>query len=210
MAFRYLVYVSDRKIDMLLPQLDAGATRQRKWEIGFDLKLLKAKATDEPRAGADRVTRLERVVRWLHDHGDLGTVDNPGQFVWGLMPLRWGPMIGQDGHSMIYLGGRDEKTVVGLGGSREHVFGLPGQEAGQGSPLSRSMLPSLLQAITPPGHGTGVDGDEDALAAVHAASTGLRGPAQNMEFIAKRLLQGPGPDGTVVLLGSPLYVALVD
>jgi hypothetical protein len=31
-----------------------------------------------------------------------------------------------------------------------------------------------------------------------------------MEFVAKRLMHEPGPDGTDVLLGSPLYVALVD
>ncbi|MFJ9146885.1 DUF7019 family protein [Streptomyces sp. NPDC102270] len=31
----------------------------------------------------------------------------------------------------------------------------------------------------------------------------LRGPAQTVEFVAQKLLQGPSP------LGSPLYVALV-
>ena len=37
---------------------------------------------------------------------------------------------------------------------------------------------------------------------------GLPGPAQRVEFIAKRLAEKSGPDGA--LLGSPIYVALVD
>ncbi|WP_033342107.1 DUF7019 family protein [Catenuloplanes japonicus] len=210
MGFRYFVYISDRMVEMLLPQMDRGSTRSRTWEIGFDLKVLRGGLTGEPRAGADRVERLERVVRWLHDHGDLGTVDQPGQFVWGLMPMRWGPMTGLDGLPMIYLGGEDGKTVVGLGGSRKHVFGLPGAEVAPETSLSRSMLPSLLKGITPPQADPAPDGEAAALAAVHAATTGLRGVPQTMEFIAKRLLQGDGPDGTTVLLGSPLYVAQAD
>jgi hypothetical protein len=209
-GFQYFVYISDSKVNMMLAQIDAGRLRSRTRTVGFDLKVLKGGLTEEPRAGADRVARLQRVVRWLHDHGDLGSVDQPGQFVWGLMPMRWGPMTGHDGKPMIYLGGEDGTTVVGLGGSRAHVFGLPGPEAAQDAPLSRSMLPSLMQAITPAETDPAPDGEPAALAVVHAATTGLRGPAQNMEFIAKRLLHGPGPNGSTVLLGSPLYVALAD
>ncbi|MBE1537035.1 hypothetical protein H4W34_006868 [Actinomadura algeriensis] len=49
------------------------------------------------------------------------------------------------------------------------------------------------------------------------ANARLRGPVQLMEFVAKRLLCGPSPYPELdagqerhVLLGSPLYVALVD
>lgn len=62
-----------------------------------------------------------------------------------------------------------------------------------------------------------VDGDLDradraALARVQGAVASLRWPAQNVEFVAKRLLHGDSPDGTArsVLLGTPVYVATVD
>jgi hypothetical protein len=47
---------------------------------------------------------------------------------------------------------------------------------------------------------------------VHRANEAMPGPDQNLEFVAKRLLHGPSPTspGVDVLLGSPLYVALVD
>jgi hypothetical protein len=45
----------------------------------------------------------------------------------------------------------------------------------------------------------------------------LRGPAQTVEFVARRMLHGPCPypelvprDDMTVLLASPLYGALVD
>ncbi|WP_416351752.1 DUF7019 family protein [Streptomyces rochei] len=47
---------------------------------------------------------------------------------------------------------------------------------------------------------------------VERAVARLRWPAQNVEFVAKRLLHGESPDGTgtSVLLGTPLYAAVVD
>jgi hypothetical protein len=214
MSFRYFVYISDSKVDMLLQQIDPGATRKRTAEVSVDLKVLKGKRGVQDAVGADRTERLERVVRHLTDFGDLGSVDEPGQFFWGLLPLRWGPLIGADGFPLVYFGGRTEATVLGLGGSRRHVFGAP--PTGElDSPLSRSQLPSLLDGIVKqPEIAAAVtgedDGDAEACHTVHRATIDLRGPAQNMEFIAKRLLHGTTADGDSVLLGSPLYVALVD
>ncbi|MBL7252718.1 DUF7019 family protein [Paractinoplanes lichenicola] len=203
MSFRYFVYISDAKVEMLLQQIEPGALRKHTSEVGLGLQFLTAKRAGETLAGAERTARLERVVRHLTDFGDLGTIDEPGQFFWGLLPLRWGPTVGADGFPMIYFGGRAGKTILGLGGSRAHVFGAPPGPDQQVLPVGRSMLPSLLEGITR------VDG-ADAPEAVRAATDALRGPEQNMEFIAKRLMDEPGPEGERVLLGSPLYVALVD
>ena len=212
MSFRYFVYISDSKVDMLLQQIDPGATRKRTTSVTVDLKVLKGQRGVETAVGADRTERLERVVRHLTDFGDLGSVDEPGQFFWGLLPLRWGPLVGADGLSLVYFGGRTERTVLGLGGARSHVFGAP-PAAELEPPLSRSLLPSLLAGIVKvPSIAAAVtgEGDGEAFEAVHRATTDLRGPAQNMEFIAKRLVHGETAAGESVLLGSPLYVALVD
>ncbi|SDP88826.1 DUF7019 family protein [Lentzea jiangxiensis] len=214
MSFQYFVYISDSKVDMLLQQIDPAATRKRTSELAVDLKFLKGKRGAEAVVGADRTARLERVVRYLTDFGDLGSVDEPGQFFWGMLPLTWGPLVGADGLSLVYFGGRTGQTVLGLGGSRAHVFGAPPQ--GEQDPLiSRSMLPSLLDGIVKAPEVAAVltekyDGNAEALEAVRRTTTDLRGPAQNMEFVARRLLHGKSAGGDTVLLGSPLYVALVD
>jgi hypothetical protein len=224
MSFSYYLYVSDSKIDMLLPQISPGSGGKRKSEFGVDLKVLTAKRTVEPSAG-DRIARLETVVRYLRDHGDLGSVDEPGQFFWGLLPMRWGPFPAQagteTGSSLVFFGGRTDKTVVGLGGSLKHVLGsVP--DADEPS-FGRSPMPALLDGLGLPSDledeyvADAVDADLDsadraALVRVRHAVTSLRWPAQNVEFVAKRLLQGDDgqSDPKSVLLGSPVYVALVD
>ncbi|MCE7003763.1 hypothetical protein LWC34_13135 [Kibdelosporangium philippinense] len=212
MSFRYYLYISDAKIDMLLAQIDPAATNKRTSEISVGVSAAKAKRTVE--TTGDQVGRLERVVRHLNEHGDVGTVEEPGQFFWGLLPMQWGPMVTDNGSSLVYFGGRDERTIVGLGGSAGHVVGA---EHADQRPPSPSLLPVLLDMIDDREPEPGVDLDEAALASVHRANSRLRGPVQNVEFLAKRLLSGPSPypeldgrDDMSVLLGSPLYVALAD
>ncbi|MFF7144808.1 DUF7019 family protein [Streptomyces nodosus] len=217
MSFRYYLYISDSKVDMLLPQIDPGFTARRTSEIGVDLKVLTAKRTGGA-VSADRTARLERVLRYLQDFGDLGSVDEPGQFFWGLLPMRWGPFPGQVEPSPVFFGGRTDRTVVGLGGSSRHLLG-----SAPGGGAMFSLMPPLLRGL-----GTEsdledeilvdtVNGDQEdrsALAVVQRAVERLKGPAQNVEFVAKRLLDGDSPYpesvGMSVLLGSPVYVALVD
>ncbi len=215
MSFRYYLYISDSKVDMLLAQIEPGFARKRTSEISLGMSVAGAKRTVEA-AGPDRIARLERVVRHLHEHGDVGTVDEPGQFFWGLLPMQWGLVGEPAGSATVYFGGRDGRTLVGLGGAAGHVLGT--QQAAPSEFLSPSWLPALLHVLhDPEGDEQGQDDDRAALSTVHRAHSRLRGPAQNVEFVAKRLLHGPSPypeldgrDDMRVLLGSPLYVALVD
>lgn len=225
MSLRYYVYISDAKVDMLLPQVDAGFGRKRATEVGVSLKFLSAKRSVEAPA-SDRVARLERVVQHLDDFGDVGTVDEPGQYVRGRLPMRWGPLVsGQT--SLVYFGGHTERTILGLGGASGHVLGVPAAapaEPGPGPAFAPSTMPGLLAglaaAASADGAATGADEEAvspRALASVHLMNRLLRGAEQEVEFLAKRLLHGPSPypeldthDGMTVLLGSPLFVALAD
>ncbi|MER5702847.1 SAVMC3_10250 family protein [Micromonospora sp. NPDC002296] len=226
MAFRYYLYISDTKIDMLLSQIDPGHHRRRAAEFSVNLPFVGAKRTVEAPA-ADLVNRLERVTRYLDDHGDVGSVDAPGQFFRGLLPMQWGVVPTTDGSPLVHFGGRSEHTIVGLGGSAVHVIGASPPAEPAPHALAPSMMPALLAGLVDgdgadPRAATDADAGLDAadvagLASVHRAGTRLRGPAQNVEFLAKRLLSGPSPypeldgrPGMTVLLGSPLYVALVD
>jgi hypothetical protein len=218
-SFKYYLYVSDAKIDMLLSQINPEASHKRGTELGVDLKVLKAKRVSEPSAG-DSLARLELVVRHLLDYGDVGSVEEPGQFFWGLLPMRWGPFPVETGSSLVFFGGQTGGTTVGLGGSVKHVLGSVPDAAEHG--IGRSLMPPMLDALGVSSDledeyvADAVDGDLDrtdgtALAKVHETVTSLRWPAQNVEFMAKRLLHGNDPrSGESVLLGSPIYVALVD
>ncbi|MDA3627737.1 SAVMC3_10250 family protein [Saccharopolyspora oryzae] len=218
MTFRYYLYVSDSKVDMLLSQIDPRFAAKRSTEVGVNLQMVSAKRSTAPTD--DRFLRLERVVRYLQDHGDVGTVDEPGQFFGGLLPMRWTSMPGAADPSLVFLGGCDGRNVVGLGGSARHLLGsVPGVDDAR---PSSSLLPAILDQLGTASEledelvldsvGDDLDRtDHSALAAVHRAVRELRTPAQNVEFIAKRLLHGTGPGGDEsVVLGSPIYVAQVD
>lgn len=210
-TFRYYVFISDSKVDMLLPQIDPGRSRagKRTTELKVNLSVLSAKVTSDSSGGGDRIARLERVVRYLADFGDLGTVDEPGQFFAGIMPMRWGPFLET---SLVYFAGEQDDVVVGLGGSGKHVLGAPA-ESEKGSP-GGSNTPWLLKGLAADPEisellGVGQDSDDNVLRAVTFAGAEMPGPEQNVEFIAKRLLHGR-VDGKSVILGSPLYAAVAD
>ncbi|MET7704898.1 SAVMC3_10250 family protein [Micromonospora sp. NPDC005413] len=228
MSFRYYLYISDAKVDMLLSQIDPGYHRKRSAEFSVNLTFVGAKHTVESPA-ADQVARLERVTRYLDDHADVGDVDAPGQFFRGLLPMQWGIVPTTNERALVYFGGRTEDTIIGLGGSPFHVIGAsppdPASHAFGGSSTMPALLDGLVEGddtdLDPGVLNDGITGadaaDAQALASVHRAGTRLRGPVQNVEFLAKRLLSGPSPypeldgrPGMTVLLGSPLYVALVD
>ncbi|MGW1375159.1 DUF7019 family protein [Streptomyces sp. NPDC002446] len=224
MAFRYYLYVSDTKVDMLLAQLDPGFDRKSSTEWGVQLPPFSARRTVE-RAPVRRFERLDHVVRHLDDFGDVGTVDEPGAFFRGHLAMQWGHLPSGEsgsGHSGVFFTGRTERTTVGLGGSGVHVVGAGGAGAAEQSvALAGSVLPAVLAGLAAEGDGDAngplgeAGGEEAALATVRQACAALRGPAQTVEFLAKRLISGPSPypeldGGRGVLLGSPLYVALVD
>ncbi|MGQ7753670.1 DUF7019 family protein [Streptomyces sp. WC2508] len=209
-SVRYYLYISDAKADMLLSQIDPAWGRKRVTELSLGLTVAGVKRSVETH-GADRVARLERVLRHLEDHADLGHVDEPGQYVHGVLPMQWGA-IGDGG--TVYFGGRSEHTVVGLGGSAEHLLGTVAAAPPEQSVLSASLPPVLLNqlaALAP----QDAAADPEALATVLQANATLRGPTQTVEFVAKRMLHGPcpypelyPPGTTAVLLASPLFVAL--
>ncbi|GAB7051275.1 DUF7019 family protein [Catenuloplanes indicus] len=201
MSLRYYLYISDSKVDILLPQIDPAFGRTRETEIGFNLRVAAGKRKVE--ATSDRIARLDRVVRYLDDFADVGTVDEPGQYFRGRMRMRWGPVGGE----LVWFAGATSRTVVGLGGSRAHV-------AGEGEPSGSSTLPGMVEGLRSV---LAEEGGAEALATVHLAARQLRGTEQELEFVAKRLGQGPSPypeldprAGMTVLVGSPIFVALAD
>jgi hypothetical protein len=206
-SLRYYLYISDAKVEMMLPQIDPGFDRVSESEIGFDVKVASAKR--RVATTSNRVARLERVVRYLDDFADVGTVDEPGQYFRGRMPMRWGSITS----SLVYFGGATERTVVGLGGSAGHLHG----EQGRADAFAPSSLPGIVEGLRGVLAADGADGQPEALPAAHLAHRQLRGTEQDLEFVAKRLAHGPSPypeldphEGMNVLVGSPIFVALGD
>jgi hypothetical protein len=205
LSLRYYVYISSSKIDMLLPQVDPGFAGKRSTELGVNLKLVTGKRKVE--SDANRITQLERVVRYIDDFCDVGTIDEPGQYFRGRLAMRM-----RQAQDFVYFAGATEDTVVGLGGSSGHVIG--GAAPKDDAVFSPSMLPGMVAGLTAM---AADEAPESALELAYMANRNLRGDEQEVEFVAKRLRHGPSPYPELdrgrsvnVLVGSPLFVALAD
>ncbi|MHC4696264.1 MAG: DUF7019 family protein [Planctomycetota bacterium] len=222
---RYYVYISDQKVDMLLSQISTAQKKKIATEFKISLQLLSASRRTEVDSTENRIKRLEAVAEFIRQNENVGSVNDPRAYFSGEMTLRWGPYPESwedDGGNLVYFGGTTDDTILGLGGSSRHVVGNTGGShpySASAAPYLVSYLCNELQLPTDNDEvehlGLRPGNLELELMAVHLASTGMDGPEQRLEFIAKRLLHGPSPypdrdpkPGLKVLLGTPLYVAM--
>jgi hypothetical protein len=227
---KYYIYVSRTKVDMLYAQIPLEERRDLAAKLNLDLS--EPAISVGPSAVVDEalLAKTNLVVELLVEKGLVGTVDRPKAYFGGQHVLRWGlyggGLYGDDVDKFVYFGAEVENTIIGLGGSRRHVVG----QVGASNPHSHSATPALctilaqelgmelsesteswLQGMQPR---RGRDLNRLALRAVALASSQMDGPIQRIEFVARKLLDGSCShnDGSnrLVVLGSPIYAALVD
>ena len=185
---RYYIYISDSKVDMLLPQIPSEAKRKIATEFKIDLKVLSALRKSETETTDNRFSRLEAVCAFIQDYGNVGSVAEPDDYVYGSMPLRM-----LTDRNFVYFGGSDQgtNTVVGLSGSVKHLIGISPPTNAHGSSSLLSFTATFLRTI--------IDSIESSLevSKVHLRDTlndavrvtrSMGGPEQHFEFLAKRLL----------------------
>jgi hypothetical protein len=204
---KYYIYISDTKVDMLFPQVPHQIQKTVATEYGIDLKVLKATRKSEAHIEENRITRLEAVVRHIREHGQVGPVDEPAQYISEAdMPLHFAEI--RDRY--IYFYGETAKTLIGLFGSAKHLLGATPNERLIGD---SSLLLAALKGLK------SVENEEDwpedmtglGAALVAEYRPLIRTPPEKMEFLAKRLMSEPDPRRhRQVLLATPLYVAKVD
>jgi hypothetical protein len=233
---KYYLYISDAKIDMLYPQVPHPSKNKIATKFGFDLKFLSASRSSETEQEENRITRLEAVVQFIRESGRIGSVDKPGDYFEGTLSMHTTTLPDRD-PLFVYFAGETKKATVGLWGSLRHVFGQSGTPIGAvaSSSMARDALWHIIQGLdhdfqpASPAEGFRLKLLEDNAQRWIAGSVNSFGippeqwwsvirvanfeagflPGQNVEFVAKRLMEHKEP-GHRVILGTPLYVALAD
>lgn len=210
---KYYIYVSDSKVDMLLAQIPHDAQQKLAIEFKVDLKLFSASRRSEQADESNRFTRLEAVVSFIREYGNLGTIDQPNHFIDDSLEMQWGPISSStEKVTPVYFGGVTEQTIFGMGGSMKHLIGQSGSSHPDSESLTPVLINCLQQEITASDKDDHPRGSPEnwALRAVELATTQMKGPTEPLEFLAKRLLYGRGVSKKrKVLLASPLYVAML-
>lgn len=125
---------------MLLSQIEPAAKRKLAREFSLGFKIFGTKHTSERLEGEDRICRLEAVVNYLTNHDEVGPLEDPRRFFGGELAMRWGP-VDYVGDGLVFFGGRNEDSIIGLGGSTHHVVGAPPAEQ-MGGPQIADRCPS--------------------------------------------------------------------
>lgn len=219
--FKYHLYISSSKLEMLYQQIAASGKEKKSIEWGFDWKAIKFTRKSESEDEPDANDKLKTVLQELDAAELIGTVEEPKEYVEGILPMRWGLFRdwGRPAEEppLVYFGGRTKTTLFGFGGSSRHVMGNVGASATGSRSVTPNLVAHLLDGLAMPLDGWRADrkrsGDDDldTYEAIALATDNLKGPEQNLEFCAKTLLSGEFVNrktATKVLLGSPLYVAL--
>jgi len=220
---KYFAYISDAKLKMLYGQLDRlPSDKKIEWKI--DIKFASfSSGTQQSEGNITREGKLAEVLKALEDRGQIGTVDEPLEYFRGTIPMRWGIFHDQgrpeDEPPLVYFGAYVGHTILGLGGSTRHVVGMQGMTSTGSRSVTPYLVEYLLAGLGVPNEGWEAhpsydDSEQHTYEAIVLATSQLRGPTQEMEFVAKTLLKGPVRHPIVTrgerrtcLLGTPLYVA---
>jgi hypothetical protein len=221
---KYYIYISDAKVDMLFPQVPHDIKKKVATEWKMDLKLLSASRRVETEAEDNRIARLETVVDFINQYGDVGSIDEPGEYIQGTETLKWGSYgFNPQGNPAVYFHGGTRKTIFGLGGSMHHLIGNSKLSFTHSQSYTYTLVAYLAKELDLRTRESEQQYAADApkhitpLMAVEWAKTEMDGPGQKVGFLAKKLVYGPIVDSSIHrkpgkfgLLATPLYVAMAD
>lgn len=224
---KYYLYISDTKVDMLYAQIPQNSKYKISKELKIDLKILST-SFKEIKSEETRYSKLKIVIDFIEKNLNIGTIDNLGKFFEetvhnpsdyfkGTLPMKWGPSSYTS--DTVFFGCSDKGNYfIGLGGSSKHVIGNRGTGASlvpSSSTTSHllSVIKKELQLLNIE-NGNSWENEDFALENVYYFTKNMNGPTQQIEFLARNLLQGYTNDheGDLarVIFGTPIYVAIAD
>jgi hypothetical protein len=162
---KYYLYISDAKVDMLISQIPHEAKKKIATEWKVDLKLLSASRKAESEPDDTRIARLEAVVSFIREYGDVGSVDAPGEYVADTLDMNWVQLRDSTGRArrsgipgltargdspdgpIVYFGARTERTYICLGGSRKYSLGNVEPSTAGNSSFAPALIAGLIAGL---------------------------------------------------------------
>jgi TIR domain len=237
---KYYLYISDTKLHMLYGQIPRNILEELASELNIGPLLLfdTMNATVSREQSEDAYyTKLKLVTTFIEKYGNTGSIDVPQTFFKGTLLMRWEPVINVNGTSspiptnIALFRGHTQHTFLWLGGSLEHIIGGDTGNTTLRLGSNHSILERAIQEnyIFPSDKRTN-EGKKtrNILWHIQMQETGGQWreapPPQKVEFLAKTLSHGPtimpnfistdfqdaGRSISHILLGTPIYVALLD
>lgn len=215
---KHYIYLSDSKVDMLFAQIPRRFLSTLSAEVKVNFGVFEANFK-EKNAELDRYSKLAAVVGYLERENKLGDLVGAAPYFHGELEMRWGLY---EKTGFVYFTGRQENTLVGLGGSLRHVLGsvqvdtlrrsswgsaTVGMKRSLKSELRLSPLIAKVKRQETKLDVEDSDSSDWELAdLVGQAYRLVDGTRSKVDFVALRLSEGAF-EARQVVLGTPLYVA---
>lgn len=141
----YYLYISDSKIDMLLPQVPEKTKAKVAAGFGVNLGVLHAELKSERDTGAanNRIARLQTVLQHMKPSIEIGTVDKPGKWIEDVQDART-IYLAENEQVVFFVGNSAGGTRPGLGGSAAYLISRGERQEVR---IGWSFLPDLLQSL---------------------------------------------------------------
>jgi hypothetical protein len=206
LPIRYYVYISQTKLEILLPQIPARLLPSLEAEIKVNVGVL---AAGVRKSVSDPSPELAAKAGVLSDYLDkqsgwVGTVADPGRFVKGVAPLQYGVM--QDyAAELVFFGGVVDGVKLALIGSPASLIGAAADATANHS-LNYYVLKFLRDNAERTQGSSERERYEYEQAIDDALGVGVLPPTRHkLEFLAKVVFHNDN-----VLVATPIYVALAD
>lgn len=213
---KYYYYVSESKVEMLYSQIPKSIISQLESELKINLPLIGV-SFSKKQLNDSLYTRLQVVVEYIQRNMEIGSIRSPGEYFKGSAFMRWA----QIHQGVIFFGGKINKINIGLGGSSKNLLGQRTTNVETGISHTPWLVSLLLQEVENQiklipqqpeiaNHLTEENKNERVLSAASFWAGNLaKNPVAKFEFLAKKLVHADHM-GEKVLLGTPLYVELID
>jgi hypothetical protein len=198
---RYYLYLSQTKIDMLVPQLPRSFTKGLDVEITARTGVIDAKVGRRSTGSADSlVSYVPAIEKYLIGQGKVGSPDHPAEYVRGVDLMRYG-VVGEHAADIAVFVSVRMDIKFALAGSSTSMVGSASRHEANHAPFYyvAEFLNQLDGADVVPRHL-----DHDSYAdAIDIALAALPSSPHRVEFLAKVLYAERH-----VILASPVYVSL--
>jgi hypothetical protein len=199
---KYYLYISAPKVEMLFPQIPPKFLQGASAELTVNLGLVSTtvKGT-QPESFESLSPQVAAVSKYLHAHAEVGTVESPGQYISGSLPMKYG-VVAEYASDIAFFGAKVGRARCVLVGSSDSLLGSPQRAGANHAPYYYTL--KFLNYL--------VEGNETTpeqppyysyKRAYEIAMKALIGNPQRLEFLAKTLHTEKN-----LVVATPIYVAL--
>jgi len=226
-ALKYYIYISDTKVDMLYAQIPKDLLSRIAAELEINLGIIKTKLSEDV-PEETRYSKLSIVLEYFQRYISVGSPANPNAYFHGILPVKWGPLyltsfktLSGEAPKIVCFSGESHDTQIHLTGSWHHVIGGGEKKAKDyggsfASILFFGLLDELERIVDYERFQICRRSPEKIMTAEMSHfenfAYGWSGAYQTVEFLARRYYKGFNSRSRLsnMVIGSPIYVALVD